>query len=102
MLNINKDEQKISLGIRQTETNPWDLVAAEVSDRRPRQGQGPQLHQLRRLRSKLQEGIDGMIHVSDMSWTRKINHPSEVLKKGDEVEAVVLEVDPPTSASAWA
>ena len=42
---------------------------------------------------ELEEGIDGMIHVSDMSWTRKINHPSEVLKKGDEVEAVVIDID---------
>ena len=42
---------------------------------------------------ELEEGLDGMIHVSDVSWTRKINHPSEVLKKGDEVEAVVLEID---------
>ena len=43
---------------------------------------------------ELEDGIDGMIHVSDMSWTRKVNHPSEVLKKGDNVEAIVLEVDP--------
>jgi small subunit ribosomal protein S1 len=42
---------------------------------------------------ELEEGVDGMIHVSDMSWTRKVNHPSEVLKKGDEVETVVLEID---------
>jgi small subunit ribosomal protein S1 len=48
----------------------------------------------------LEEGIDGMIHVSDVSWTRKINHPSEVLKKGDEVEAVVLEVDRPNQRIA--
>jgi small subunit ribosomal protein S1 len=49
---------------------------------------------------ELEEGIDGMIHVSDVSWTRKINHPSEVLKKGDEVEAVVLEVDRPNQRIA--
>jgi small subunit ribosomal protein S1 len=49
---------------------------------------------------ELEEGIDGMIHVSDMSWTRKINHPSEVLKKSDEVEAVVLEVDRPNQRIA--
>ena len=48
---------------------------------------------------ELEEGLDGMIHVSDISWTRKINHPSEVLKKGDEVEAVVIEIDKPISAS---
>lgn len=92
VLNINKDEQKISLGIRQTEANPWDLV-------RERYAIGSRVSgKVRNFTNygafvELQEGIDGMIHVSDMSWTRKINHPSEVLKKGEEVEAVVLEVD---------
>ena len=92
VLGINRDEQKISLGIRQLETNPWD----NAPDRYP-----PGTHvkgKIRNLTSygaflELEEGLDGMIHVSDISWTRKINHPSEVLKKGDEVEAVVLEVD---------
>jgi small subunit ribosomal protein S1 len=93
VLNINKDEQKISLGIRQTEMNPWDVVAQKYPI-------GTRVHgKVRNFTNygafvEIQEGIDGMIHVSDMSWTRKINHPSEVLKKGDEVEAVVLEVDP--------
>ena len=92
VLGINQDEQKISLGIRQLETNPWDLaqekyqVGAKVSGK------------IRNLTSYgafmgLEEGLDAMIHVSDISWTRKINHPSEVLKKGLEVEAQVLEVD---------
>lgn len=92
VLGINRDEQKISLGIRQLETNPWDTAP----DKYP-----PGTHvkgKIRNLTSygaflELEEGLDGMIHVSDISWTRKINHPSEVLKKGDEVEAVVLEVD---------
>jgi small subunit ribosomal protein S1 len=80
------------LGIRQLETNPWDKRPREVSAGTKVKGK------IRNLTSygafvELEEGIDGMIHVSDISWTRKINHPSEVLKKGDEVEAVVLEVD---------
>ena len=92
VLGINREEQKISLGIRQLEANPWDKAAGEISRRHPVKGK------IRNLTSygafiELEEGLDGMIHVSDMSWTRKINHPSEVLKKGDEVEAVVLEVD---------
>jgi small subunit ribosomal protein S1 len=93
ILSINKDDQKISLGIRQTEDNPWDLVARSYPI-------GARVHgTVRNFTNygafvELQEGVDGMIHVSDMSWTRKINHPSEVLKKGDEVEAIVLEVDP--------
>ena len=92
VLAINREEQKISLGIRQLEANPWD----KVSEKYP-----PGTHvkgKIRNLTSygafiELEEGIDGMIHVSDISWTRKINHPSEVLKKGEEVEGVVLEVD---------
>src|SRR5271166_3244975 len=92
VLGINREEQKISLGIRQLESNPWDGAAAKYTVGTKVKGQ------VRNLTSygafvELEEGIDGMIHVSDISWTRKINHPSEVMKKGDEVEAVVLEVD---------
>ncbi len=92
VLGINREEQKISLGIRQLEANPWD----QAQDKYP---PGTRVKgKIRNLTSygafiELEEGLDGMIHVSDISWTRKINHPSEVLKKGDEVEAVVLEVD---------
>ena len=92
VLGINREEQKISLGVRQLETNPWDQAAEKYPAGTKVKGK------IRNLTSygaflELEEGIDGMIHVSDVSWTRKINHPSEVLKKGDEVEAVVLEVD---------
>ena len=92
VLGINRDEQKISLGVRQLETNPWDQAAQKYPPGTRVKGK------IRNLTSygaflELEEGIDGMIHVSDISWTRKINHPSEVLKKGDEVEAQVLEVD---------
>jgi small subunit ribosomal protein S1 len=92
VLGINRDEQKISLGIRQLEANPWDKAQEKYPAGTRLKGK------IRNLTSygafiELEEGLDGMIHVSDMSWTRKINHPSEVLKKGDEVEAVVLEVD---------
>src|SRR5436309_13815745 len=92
VLGINKDEQKISLGIRQLETNPWDKALEKYPPGTRIKGK------IRNLTSygafvELEEGLDGMIHVSDISWTRKINHPSEVLKKGEEVEAVVLEVD---------
>jgi small subunit ribosomal protein S1 len=92
VLGINRDEQKISLGIRQLETNPWDSAEQKYTAGTRVKGK------IRNLTSygaflELEEGLDGMIHVSDISWTRKINHPSEVLKKGDEVEAIVLEVD---------
>ena len=91
VLSISVKEQKISLGVRQLEDNPW----ADIESRFPI---GTVIKgQVRNPTPSgafvgLEEGIDGMIHVSDMSWTRKINHPSEVLKKGDEVEAIVLEI----------
>jgi small subunit ribosomal protein S1 len=99
VLGINREEQKISLGIRQLESNPWDNAEAKYTVNARVKGK------VRNLTSygafvELEEGIDGMIHVSDVSWTRKINHPSEVLKKGDEVEAVVLEVDRPNQRIA--
>ena len=92
VLGINRDEQKISLGVRQLESNPWDVADQKYPVGTKVKGK------VRNLTSygafvELEEGIDGMVHVSDMSWTRKINHPSEMLKKGDEVEATVLEVD---------
>jgi len=92
VLGINREEQKISLGLRQLEANPWDRAQEKYPPGTRVKGK------IRNLTSygafiELEEGLDGMIHVSDISWTRKINHPSEVLKKGDEVEAVVLEVD---------
>ncbi len=92
VLGINKDEQKISLGVRQLEPNPWD----EVETRYP---VGNKISgKIRNLTAygafvELEDGIDGMIHVSDLSWTRKINHPSELLKKGQEVEAIVIDID---------
>ena len=92
VLGINRDEQKISLGVRQLESNPWDIADQKYAVGQKVKGK------VRNLTSygafvELEEGIDGMVHVSDMSWTRKINHPSEMLKKGDEIEANILEVD---------
>ncbi|MFM7398167.1 MAG: 30S ribosomal protein S1 [Verrucomicrobiota bacterium] len=92
ILNVNKDEQKISLGIRQLEANPWEKVRHNYPVGARVRGK------VRNMTTygafiELEEGIDGMVHVSDMSWTRKVNHPSEVLKKGDEVDAIVLDVD---------
>lgn len=92
ILGIQKEEQKISLGTRQLEANPWEMalhnypVGARVRGK------------VRNLTTygafvELEEGIDGMVHISDMSWTRKVNNPSEVVKKGGEVDAIVLEVD---------
>ena len=92
VLGVSKDDQKVSLSIRQLDTNPWDMVTAKYPPTTRVKGK------VRNLTAygafvELEEGIDGMIHVSDLSWTKKINHPSEVLKKGDEIEAEVLEID---------
>src|SRR5471030_2140434 len=92
VLGVNKEEQKISLGVRQLEPNPWDEIEHRYMI-------GKTVHgKVRNMTAygafvELEEGIDGMIHVSDLSWTRKINHPSEVLKKGEDVEAVVIDID---------
>ena len=92
VLGVSKEDQKVSLSVRQLDTNPWE----EVSLKYP---VGTRVNgKVRNLTAygafvELEEGIDGMIHVSDLSWTRKINHPSEMLKKGDDVEAQVLEID---------
>ena len=93
VLSVDIDNQKIALGIRQTQDNPWDTVQERFPVGSKVSGK------IRNFTAygafvELEEGIDGMIHVSDMSWTRKINHPSECLQKGQEVEAVVLDVNP--------
>ncbi len=92
ILDVDKANKRISLGMRQTEPNPW----LSVEERYP---VGTRVEgMIRNLTDfgafvELEEGIDGLIHVSDMSWTKRVRHPSEVLKRGDKVEAVVLHVD---------
>lgn len=92
VLSIQKDEGKISLGIKQTERNPWEDVekkypvgSSVVAEIRNLTNYGAFV--------ELEPGVDGLIHISDLSWIKKVSHPSEVLKKGDKVEAVILSVD---------
>ncbi len=92
VLAVSTEDKKISLGMRQTEENPWEVVASKYPIGSPVTGK------VRNFTTygafvEIEEGVDGMVHVSDMSWTRKVNHPSEVLEKGDEVTTVVLEID---------
>ena len=92
VLSIDMENQKIALGIRQTQDNPWDTIQERYPVGSKIKGK------VRNFTAygafvELEEGIDGMIHISDMSWTRKVVHPSEVLQKGQEVEAVVLDVN---------
>jgi small subunit ribosomal protein S1 len=92
VLEYNKEKQEISLGMKQAETNPWDLVEQHYPVGTIIEGT------VRNLTSygafiEIEEGIDGLLHVTDMSWTKKITHPSEMVKKGDKLRCVVLSVD---------
>ena len=93
VLDIDRDNKKISLGLRQKERNPWELLAEKYPVSSRIKGK------VRNMTSygafvEIENDIDGMIHVSDMSWTRKINNPNEILKPGEEVEAVILDINP--------
>ena len=92
VLEINKDKQEISLGMKQTQVNPWTIVAEKYPPGTLVEGRVRNLVNYGAF-IEIEPGIDGLLHVSDMSWTRKISHPSEMLKKSDELKAVVLTVD---------
>ncbi len=92
VLAIQKDEGKISLGIKQTEHNPWEDVENKYSIGSSVTAEIKSLTNYGAF-VELEPGIDGLIHISDMSWIKKVSHPSEVFKKGDKVEAIVLSVD---------
>jgi len=92
VLNVDKDNQKISLGVKQLEPDPWTLLSTKYPPGSKLTGK------IRNLTSfgafvEIEEGIDGLIHISDMSWTKRIMHPSELLRKGQDVEVVVLNID---------
>lgn len=93
VLDIDKENKKISLGLRQIERNPWEILLEKHPIGSRVKGK------VRNMTSygafvEIENDIDGMIHVSDMSWTRKINNPSEILSAGEEVEAVILDINP--------
>ena len=92
VLDINKEKKEISLGMKQTETNPWDLVESKYPPGTVIEGEVRNLTNYGAF-VEIEEGIDGLLHVSDMSWTKKVSHPSEVVNKGDKVRAMVLSVD---------
>jgi small subunit ribosomal protein S1 len=92
VLEINKDKQEISLGMKQVEENPWERVAEKYPPGSVVEGKVRNIANYGAF-VEIEEGIDGLLHVSDLSWTKKIGHPSEVLKKGETVRAVVLSVD---------
>jgi len=92
VLEINKDKQEISLGMKQAEVNPWTLVKQKYPP-------GTVINGIVRNMTnygafiEIEEGIDGLLHVTDLSWTRKVGHPAEMLKKAQELQCVVLAVD---------
>ena len=92
VLGINKDKQEISLGMKQAQPNPWDEVAAKYPPGASVSGTVRNLTNYGAF-IELEEGVDGLLHVSDMSWTRKISHANELLKKGDPITCQVISVD---------
>jgi len=92
ILSLDKDEKKISLGIKQLEPDPWESLMQKYPDGSHHSGIARNLTNFG-VFVELEPGVDGLIHISDLSWTKKIRHPGEVVKKGEPIEVVVLSVD---------
>jgi len=92
VLEIDKNKQEISLGMKQTEVNPWELVSEKYPPGTVIEGTVRNLANYGAF-VEIEPGIDGLLHVSDISWTKKVTHPNEVFKKGDKLNCVVLDVD---------
>jgi small subunit ribosomal protein S1 len=92
VLGVDQDKKRISLGMKQVKPNPWDVVAEKFPEGTILEGQIKNITEFG-VFIGIEDGIDGLIHVSDISWTKKIRHPSEVYKVGDTVQAKVLTVD---------
>jgi small subunit ribosomal protein S1 len=93
ILNVNPAERRISLGMKQLEPNPWDNLHLKYPVNSTVEGRVRNLTDFGAF-VEIEDGIDGLIHVSNMSWTKRIKHPSEVVKKGDKVQAIVLAIEP--------
>ena len=92
ILSLDKDEKKISLGIKQLEPDPWESLMQKYPDGSHHSGVARNLTNFG-VFVELEPGVDGLVHISDLSWTKKIRHPGEVVKKGEPIEVVVLSVD---------
>ena len=93
VLGVDPQARRISLGLKQVESNPWHQLTEKYPIGSRLVGQVRNLTEFGAF-VEVEEGIDGLIHISDMSWSKRLKHPSEVLKKGEEVEAMVLNIDP--------
>jgi small subunit ribosomal protein S1 len=91
VLKVDKDHQKISLGLKQVEPDPWSLIEQKYPVGTHLEGKVRNLTNFGAF-VEIEEGIDGLLHISDMSWAKRVRHPSEMLKKGDEIEVVVLDI----------
>jgi small subunit ribosomal protein S1 len=92
VLNVNPQERRISLGLKQLETNPWETLHEKYPIGSTVEGRVRNLTDFGAF-VEIEDGIDGLVHVSNLSWTRRVKHPSEVLKKGDKVKTIVLGID---------
>jgi small subunit ribosomal protein S1 len=92
ILSVDKENEKLSLGIKQMEPDPWGTIEEKFPVNQIVSGKVRNLTAFGAF-VELEEGIDGLVHISDMSWTRRIQHPSEVMKKGDNVEVKILKID---------
>ena len=93
VLNVNPQERRISLGLKQLESNPWESLHEKFPVGTVVEGKVRNLTDFGAF-IEIEEGIDGLVHVSNLSWTKRVKHPSEVLKKGDKVKAIVLAIEP--------
>src|SRR5215813_3964152 len=93
VLNVNPTERRISLGLKQLEQNPWEQLHEKYPVGSTVEGRVRNLTDFGAF-IEIEDGIDGLVHVSNLSWTKRVKHPSEVLKKGEKVKAVVLGIEP--------
>jgi small subunit ribosomal protein S1 len=93
VLNVNPQERRISLGLKQLESNPWERLHEKYPINSTVEGRVRNLTDFGAF-IEIEDGIDGLVHVSNLSWTKRVKHPSEVLKKGEKVKAVVLGIEP--------
>ncbi|MGA2369738.1 MAG: 30S ribosomal protein S1 [Candidatus Korobacteraceae bacterium] len=93
VLNVNPTERRISLGLKQLESNPWETLHEKFPVGTVVEGKVRNLTEFGAF-IEIEDGIDGLVHVSNLSWTKRVKHPSEVLKKGDKVKAIVLAIEP--------
>ncbi len=92
VLNISSENRRISLGMKQVVPNPWDVISEKYPVGTTIEGKIKNITDFG-LFIGIDEGIDGLVHISDMSWTKRVKHPSELYKKGEEVQAIVLNID---------